>query len=330
MQHLNVFYLFVTTLIGIVSLGIATAEYLKTRETLLRSYVYFHAALTLLVVSKLLLSYVSLNLPGLHRGIVGFLEYLNVVVAQYALMVTFPLFIHAFFNVPQAKKRNVVFIGLAVIVCIVEHVLDFLVQADSKELLPNDIDNLVLILVFFYGFVTGISEYKYLREPETVRLAKRSLIVFGIFFMPAIIVDTLLYDSFPVPLYPIVYCVSVSFATYYLVQYSLARSQEGTPSLLAETDAERVSERGAESLLTEALYRQYNISPRKQDVLPLLLQGSSNKQLAEALFISLSTVKAHLRNIYAKFDVTNRYELIALLKHGDNALIPRSDADDHD
>jgi DNA-binding CsgD family transcriptional regulator len=328
MQHLYLFYLFVTTLIGMVSLGIATTEYLKTRETLLRSYIYFHTALTLLVVSKLLFSYVSLNLPGLHPVILGFLEYLNVVVAQYALMVTFPLFIHAFFNVPQAKKRNLVFIGLAVIVCIVEHVLDFLVQADSNELILENIDNLVLMLVFFYGFVTGISEYKYLREPEKVRLAKRSLIIFGI-FMPTIIVDTLLHDSFPVPLYPIVYCVSITF-TYHLVQYSRALSQEETPSLQAETDAERVSEGGAESLLTEELYRQYKISPREQDVLPLLLQGSSNNQIANTLFISLSTVKAHLRNIYAKFEVTNRYELIALLKHGDNALIPRSDADDHD
>ena len=232
MQHLYLFYLFVTTLIGMVSLGIATTEYLKTRETLLRSYIYFHTALTLLVVSELLLSYVSLNLPGLHRGIGGFLEYLNVFVAQYALMVTFPLFIHAFFNIPQAKKRNIVFISLAVIICIVEHILDFLVQADSNKLLPDNIDNLVLMLVFFYGFVTGISEYKHC-EPEKARLAKRSLFIFGIFFMPAIIVDTLLYDSFPVPLYPIVYCVSVTFATYYLVQYSLARSQEGTPALLA-------------------------------------------------------------------------------------------------
>ena len=96
MQHLHVLYLFVTTLIGMVSLGIATAEYFKTRELLLRNYVSFHISLTLLVVSELLFSYVSLNLPALHRFILGFLEYINVFVVQYAVMVTFPLFIHAF------------------------------------------------------------------------------------------------------------------------------------------------------------------------------------------------------------------------------------------
>jgi DNA-binding CsgD family transcriptional regulator/phage shock protein PspC (stress-responsive transcriptional regulator) len=328
MQHLNVFYLFVIALIGIVSLGITTAEYLKTREKILRSYAYFHTALTLLVVSDLLLSYVSLNLSGLHRFLFEFLEYINVFVVQYAVMVTFPLFIHAFFSIPQAKKRNFVFLGLAVILCLAEHVLTFLFQADSNKLLPDNIDNLVLILVVFYGFVTGISEYHHC-EPEKARLAKPLLILLGI-SMPAIIVEALFYDSLPVPLYPIAYCSYSIIFTYHLVQYSFALPQKRTPSLPTETEAERVSEGGTESLLTEGLYRQYNISPREQDVLPLLLQGASNNHIAETLFISLSTVKTHLRNIYAKFDVKNRYELVALLKHGDEALIPRSDADDHD
>lgn len=327
MQHLHLFYLFVTTLIGIVSLGIVVSDYFKSREKFILNYIWFHTALTLLVVSALLSSYILLNLPGLHPFVLGFLDYLNVFVAQYALMVTFPFLIHTFFNVPHVKKRNLIFIALALIFCTTEHVLEFWLKIDSKAILPYDLDNLVLILVFFYGFVTGISEYKHLHEAEKARLAKQFLILLGI-FMPAIIVDTLLYDSLPVLLYPIIYCgISITF-TYHLAQYVLAHARNAKSFPPAETAAEGMSDESDAGLLTEDLYRQYGISPREQDVLPLVLQGSSNNQIGETLFISLSTVKAHLRNIYAKFGVKNRYELVALLKHGDDALIPRLDADD--
>lgn len=327
MQHAQILYLLVTAFIGMISLGIATAEYLKTKESLLRSYIFFHIALTLLVVSELLFSYVSLNLPDLHYLVVGFLHYLNVFVAQYALMVTFPVFIHALFSVHQAQKRNLVFFVLTVIFCIEGHVMMFLVQHENSTII-NHIDNLAFMLVFFYGFVTGLSEYKHC-EPDRARLTKHFLLLLGL-FMPAIIIDTLLYDTFPVLFYPIVYCsFSIGF-TYHLTQYAVAHSHPKTSTLSGEDETKKESGTDAGNVLTEALYQQYNISPREQDVLPLLIQGVSNQQIADTLYISLNTVKAHLRNIYAKFDVKNRYELFAFLKHGNEALISKADSTDRD
>jgi DNA-binding CsgD family transcriptional regulator len=334
MQHLHILYLFITAIIGLASLGIATADYFKTRENILLRYVYFHAALTLLVVSDLLLNYVALNLPGIYPFFPEFLDYLNVFVAQYALMITFPLFIHAFFRISSAEIRNRVFWGITVVLCVLDHVIEFLVQPASEALFPNGIDDLALMLVFFYGFITGISEYKHC-DPEKAPVAKRFLVLLGV-FMPAIIVDTLLHESLPAPLYPIVYCggFSINF-THYLARYAFTRSQARPSSDSAHPvansapplpEAGGFSADGDANWLTEELYHQYHISPREQDVLPLALQGSSNNQIAEALFLSLSTVKAHLRNIYAKFGVKNRYELVALLKHGDDTLLPRQDA----
>ena len=144
--------------------------------------------------------------------------------------------------------------------------------------------------------------------------------------MPAIIVDTLYHDVFPIRLYPIVYCTFSIIFTYHLVKFSLAHYPEATPSL-SDIDDESSSQWEGESMLMEEVYRKFNISAREQEVLPLLIQGYSNHQIGETLFISISTVKTHLRNIYAKFSVNNRYELIAFLKHGDEYLIPRSDTD---
>ena len=41
-----------------------------------------------------------------------------------------------------------------------------------------------------------------------------------------------------------------------------------------------------------------------------IIEGMSNKEIAEELFISLNTVKTHITNIYSKLNVSNRKELI--------------------
>lgn len=55
------------------------------------------------------------------------------------------------------------------------------------------------------------------------------------------------------------------------------------------------------------------LSPREKDVVGLLLQGKSNKQIALALGLSQRTVEFHLNNIYSKMQVGSRVELILLL-----------------
>jgi NarL family two-component system response regulator LiaR len=55
----------------------------------------------------------------------------------------------------------------------------------------------------------------------------------------------------------------------------------------------------------------YDLTEREMDVLKLVVQGQSNQQIAEALVISLSTVKAHISNILSKLQVSSRAEASA-------------------
>ncbi|MEM6431530.1 MAG: LuxR C-terminal-related transcriptional regulator, partial [Deinococcota bacterium] len=57
------------------------------------------------------------------------------------------------------------------------------------------------------------------------------------------------------------------------------------------------------------------LSAREQTVLRLLLAGMSNKQIAKELGVSVNTVKTHARNVYSKFGVHGRMELVQRLKH---------------
>ena len=55
------------------------------------------------------------------------------------------------------------------------------------------------------------------------------------------------------------------------------------------------------------------LSSREAEVVNLLLEGKSNKLIASALGISGSTVEFHLKNIYAKYQVSSRMELVLKL-----------------
>lgn len=53
------------------------------------------------------------------------------------------------------------------------------------------------------------------------------------------------------------------------------------------------------------------LTAREQDVLDRLIEGKSNKQIAEELFISLNTVATHIKQIYQKLHVRSRAEVVA-------------------
>ncbi len=57
------------------------------------------------------------------------------------------------------------------------------------------------------------------------------------------------------------------------------------------------------------------LSDREREVAHQLLEGKSNKQIASTLGISVRTVEFHLKNIYEKYGVASRMELV--LKLGD-------------
>ena len=55
------------------------------------------------------------------------------------------------------------------------------------------------------------------------------------------------------------------------------------------------------------------LTAREQEVLQHILSGESNREIAGSLFISESTVKTHVRNIFSKYEVSSRTELISTL-----------------
>jgi DNA-binding NarL/FixJ family response regulator len=74
---------------------------------------------------------------------------------------------------------------------------------------------------------------------------------------------------------------------------------ELTDKLMASCRERQAPEEGADRL-----------SPRESEVLHALVQGLSNREIGEQLFISETTVKLHISNIYRKLGVKSRSQAI--------------------
>ena len=67
-------------------------------------------------------------------------------------------------------------------------------------------------------------------------------------------------------------------------------------------------------ILDEDRLKEFAISKREYEVLMAMAAGSSNKEIADSLFISESTVKTHVSNILIKLDSKRRTQAIQRAK----------------
>lgn len=58
-----------------------------------------------------------------------------------------------------------------------------------------------------------------------------------------------------------------------------------------------------------------SLTSQEEKVADLIVEEKTNKEIATELFISLNTVKTHIRNLYAKLEVSNRKEFIEKYKN---------------
>jgi two-component system, NarL family, response regulator LiaR len=60
----------------------------------------------------------------------------------------------------------------------------------------------------------------------------------------------------------------------------------------------------------DAELKKLNLTARETEVLLLITQGHTNAEIADRLFLSLSTIKTHVSNLLVKMEVKNRAQAI--------------------
>ena len=77
-----------------------------------------------------------------------------------------------------------------------------------------------------------------------------------------------------------------------------------------ETDAASPSSDGSNG------HREWGLTARENEVLTLLTEGASNAQIAQALFVSVETVRSHVKQVYRKLGVHTRSQATSLVLRG--------------
>ncbi|MDR0443373.1 MAG: helix-turn-helix transcriptional regulator [Treponema sp.] len=85
-----------------------------------------------------------------------------------------------------------------------------------------------------------------------------------------------------------------------------------SPPTIAVSDVEPLwtQEHG----LSPKFCERYTLTDREKNIVEVMMKGKSNKEIAEALFISQRTVEKYLQNVYQKTDVSNRFALYSMIK----------------
>ncbi len=102
------------------------------------------------------------------------------------------------------------------------------------------------------------------------------------------------------------------------ISFQLTHLSYATFSLFAFVDlcAYFFSNYGRTMDITEyrqSLKARYELSDREIEVLELLAKGENNNTIGEKLYISVNTVKSHIKRIYRKLEISSRLQLMNLL-----------------
>ena len=163
----------------------------------------------------------------------------------------------------------------------------------------NTIVNVVCVLLFCLSIILL---FLYLLQLGTQELTsqKRSSIIIGSVFLLCFIIQII---SNYVDMLGVIPWACIGYLFFCGVQftYLFGKTESESPHTANEEEVVVSSEKNTHiELLTE----------RELEIANYICEGKSNKEIAEALFISQNTVRNHIYNIYRKLEVKNKIELI--------------------
>ncbi|GEM_PF-3224590 len=72
----------------------------------------------------------------------------------------------------------------------------------------------------------------------------------------------------------------------------------------------RASDKRSNQQAEECRIQYETLTQKEVEVVQCMTTGLSNKEIAEELYVSVETVKSHLKNVYRKLDVNNRIQVL--------------------
>lgn len=306
-KHLMFFYLVISCFIGLPSLVVLLLVSLKIQWKTLTYMFYFLLAKTGELSLITFIMYQQANHPS------GFRIYENVLFfcLESLSILLLPLLVNELFLIAQRRQINYVFtflfgIGLVLIIapCLLgvygrRAIPVYLQEGISFESLNSfQIYRLLFMGAYLYTFLVVIFKLKTMNNLEERKFVIRLMVILLVLVYQPLIS---LIKTFPENTF--IFATGYFFLTILFLKYVSNRFFEDF-NLLPSCSLVGIN------------IDTIELTDREKEVVLLLEQGLTSKNIGARLFISEATVKTHLKNIYQKFEVNSRTQLLYKLRNG--------------
>lgn len=299
MIHFAVFGYIIVILIGVICLTVAYLFYLKIRSKFLYRFLVHFSVFTILIFFYLLvLTYINANYTRVNFFFM--IPVLGIIIISYSLLL-YSILHFGFFQdskIPSKRKNSVeILISIASLIGIISSFrIDWAQQQITQKINVGLLFSFALLFfAIIYSSFLKLQKLKKM-DAESKQINMRTSIM-TLIFVPGLVLDIYLLKTINYSLIiPVFYlCYSIVFVQYVIKKYN--------SDLLSGRSAEDQNE-------LDNYFNEAGISAREKEIITLIMKGYSNQKISDLLFISLSTVKTHIRNIFQKLNVKSRFEII--------------------
>ena len=305
MQINGLLLLFFMFLIGIITILIAFNMYDSYRTDFFKVLYYYFLTSVILGFTYWITKFIS----GIvyNYQLLSFLKELFVFISIPLIIIKI-YFLYRFAVLLKNAKNKKILLYIYFLFWFILYIILIWIEIFSNKYITYRISTLIFKIVFHFQFFLILSVIIYifiLSKSLKGEKWKYGIKIFAILFFSF---------SFLYYLFSLFYMYSKDFFNIMILLFLinqiipvlyLSYFMSKNPDVLPKQD---------KNVDYKLLFSKLNISLREQEVFHLLIQGKSNKEIEDKLFISIHTVKAHIQNIYKKTGVKKRTHLINFTK----------------
>jgi DNA-binding CsgD family transcriptional regulator len=314
MQHLIIFIDIITVIVGLAAVLLFTLIYLKYKVDMLRNFIIVQSTCVFgLIISLFRLYYMTEMQFNMQIQVISYIFFLIFLSLNIYYI---SRFFHDLTESQFTRLHSIIFAILSFIF-IINAILPFCIYSDLKDIYSAMIyglinfGNFIYISVIIYICILMIVRYKKVKNPQLKKLLRIIMILILIYLvgMSIDLVNVKINNNYSYDYNGLIFariCLlleSIIFIVFFFV-YFVKKMHFST--IIAK--------------IPESFIKQFNITEREEEILMLLLENKTRRDISRWLFISPKTVEKHISNIYHKLSVKDRDELYNLIGFYDNGI----------
>lgn len=305
MNHIILLSYFFALLIGMWAVVYSYQFFKVYKETFLRFLMYYLIFLNFTLFIYFITNYLVINFPDSnfanHNSVLITIMFTFAILFWSGCIFSFIRMIYGLTEktLPNKVNRSISF-GLMImgIMCVIS-ITTYINTASNKLFFYVSIGQVIIAMVLFFSGTISIvwrkkSEQKNKRQKAIKRFGWMNIMGWVFFFISPFLAGMLKIQVLSIAIISLNLMPIIWLRLYYLRDYIQFSSEKNLEFLNINV-------------------QKYQLSNREQEVMELILQGKSNKEIEDTLFISYNTVKNHIYNLYQKLEVRSRGQMISFL-----------------